>query len=146
MSKSDTFENDLLLHIFQNAAIALVGDATGLPGAATVGSLYLSLHSADPGETGNQSTNEVSYTGYARLALGRTSGNWTVAGNTVSLAANADFGKRTDAASTTATHFGIGTASSGAGKLLYSGTLTPNITITQNTIPRIEAGSIVTED
>lgn len=36
MSKSNTFENDLLKHVFNNDAIALVGDATGrLYGAIT---------------------------------------------------------------------------------------------------------------
>lgn len=42
-SKSNTFENLELLHVFQNADIANVGDAAGLQNAATEGSLYVAL-------------------------------------------------------------------------------------------------------
>ena len=146
MSKSNAFESDMLKHIFQNAAIALIGDASGLQPSAAAGSLYFSLHTADPGEAGDQSTSEISYTGYARVGVGRNGTNFTESGGAISLAANVDFGKRTDAASATATFFGIGTSASGAGKLLYSGALTTSIVVTQNTIPRIEAGQVVTED
>jgi hypothetical protein len=145
MSKSNTFENDLLLLVFNNTNISLVGDATGLRGAAAAGSLYLSLHTADPGEAGDQSTNEVAYTSYARVAVARTAGAFTVSGNTVALVANVDFPAGTGG-SGTATHVGIGTSASGAGKLLYKGALTPNIACGNGVTPRINAGVIVTED
>ena len=87
MSKSNTFENDLLKHVFNNDAIALVGDATGLRGSTVAGSLYVSLHTADPDEGGDQTTSETAYTTYARVAVARTAGGWTVSGNTVSNAA-----------------------------------------------------------
>lgn len=48
MSKSTAFETAFLNHIFANAAIANVGDATGLPASSTAGSLYFSLHTGDP--------------------------------------------------------------------------------------------------
>lgn len=57
----NTFANDLLLLIFNNTNAANIGDATGLRGSSTAGSLYLSLHSSSPAEAGNQSTNELSY-------------------------------------------------------------------------------------
>jgi hypothetical protein len=57
----NTSANSLLLLIFNNTDWANIGDAGGLRGSATAGSLYLSLHTASPGETGNQTTNEVSY-------------------------------------------------------------------------------------
>src|SRR5882762_5387367 len=63
---------DALTHLFTNGSITLVGDATGLPASATVGSLYLSLHTADPGVTGDQTTSEATYTSYARVAVART--------------------------------------------------------------------------
>ena len=50
MSKGNTFENDLLLLVFNNTAAALIGDASGLQPSATAGSLYVSLHTSDPGE------------------------------------------------------------------------------------------------
>lgn len=129
MSATNAFETGLLQHIFQNAAIANIGDATGLPASATAGSLFVSLHTADPGEAGAQNTNEVSYTGYARQAVARSGSGWTVSGNNVSNAASIAFGPCT-AGSATITHFGIGTASTGTGNLLFKGALTSSISVT----------------
>ena len=145
MSKSNTFENDLLLLIFNNTNASLIGDATGIRGSTTAGSLYLSLHTADPGEAGDQATNEVAYTSYVRKAVARTGGSFTVTANAVALAANQDFVAGTGG-SGTATHFGIGTDASGTGKLLYKGALTPSIVCGSGVTPRINAGTVVTED
>lgn len=145
MSKSNTFENDLLLLLFNNTNIADIGDATGLRGSSTAGSLYFALHSADPDEAGSQTTNEVAYTSYARVAVARSGSGFTVTGNSVSPAANVDFPECTGSTAT-ATHFSIGVASSGAGKVLYKGALTPNISISTGVIPRIKSTSTVTED
>lgn len=124
MSKSNALENAYLLLLFNNTNIANVGDATGLRGSSTAGSLHLSLHDADPGEAGDQTTNEVSYTGYGREAVARSGAAFTVTNNAVALAANEDFGERTDAgAAEVALYWGLGTDSSGAGTLLYSGPL-----------------------
>lgn len=122
MSKTNTFENELLLHIFQNADITLIGDAAGLQNSAAAGNLYVSLHTADPGEGGDQTTNEAAYTNYARVAVARTSGGWTVSGNQASNAAAINF-PACGLTGATITHFGIGTDASGAGKLLFKGPL-----------------------
>lgn len=122
MAKSNQFENDLLKHIFQNAALTLIGDAAGLLPSAAAGSLYVSLHTADPGEAGDQTTSEATYTGYARIAVARSAGGWTVTNNLVENTAAVTYAQCTGGANTV-THFGIGTASSGAGKLLYKGSL-----------------------
>lgn len=143
MSKGDTFENDLLKLIFNATAIANLADNAG---TSPLTSLYVALHTADPGESGGQSTNEISYTGYARVALVRTSSGWTVSGNSVSPLANIDFGAMTAGTGGTATHFSIGSASSGAGKILYSGTITPNIAVTTGVTPRLTTASTITED
>lgn len=50
-----------LLLFFNNTDWANVGDAAGLQNSATAGSLYLSLHTSSPGESGTQATNEISY-------------------------------------------------------------------------------------
>lgn len=124
MSKSNTFENELLLHIFSNSSIPKVGDGTGLPPAGTVGSLYLALHTATPGEAGTQDINEVSYTGYARVAVIRSGAGWTVVTNQVTLAANQSFGTRTNSgAAIEATFFSVGKESAGATDVLYFGAL-----------------------
>jgi hypothetical protein len=146
MSKSNTFENDLLLLLFNNTNIANIGDATGVRGSSTAGSLYLSLHTSDPGEAGDQTTNEISYTGYSRKAVARSGAGFTVSGNSVVLAADQDFGKMTAGAGGTVTHFAVGTASSGTGKILYSGSVSPTIAVSNGTIPRLEAATSVTED
>lgn len=145
MSKSNTFENDLLLLIFNNVDIALIGDAAGIQNSATAGSLYVSLHTADPGEAGNQTTNEANYTGYARVAVARSGAGWTVTGNLAENAAAVTFGICT-AGSSNITHFGIGTDASGTGKLLYSGT-TSALAVSVNVTPEFAAGAIdATED
>ena len=143
MSASNAFETAILQHIFQNAAIANIGDVSGLPASATAGSLYVSLHTADPGEAGAQNTSEVSYTGYARQAVARSAGGWTVSGANASNAAAVAFGPCT-AGSATITHFGIGTASSGAGNLLFKGALTASISVTtsSNAIQTFAIGAL----
>ena len=146
MSKSNSFENELLLLLFNNTNIANLGDATGVRGSSTAGSLYLSLHTADPGEAGTQTTSEISYTGYARKAVARSGAGFTVTGNTVVLAADNDFPEMTGGTGGTVTHFGIGSASSGAGDLLYSGTVSPNIAVATGVTPRLKAATSVTED
>lgn len=145
MSKGNTFENDLLLLLFNNTNIANVGDATGLRGSSTAGSLYMALHSADPGEAGDQTTNEVAYTSYARAAIARSGSGFTVSGSSVSTAANTDFPAATGG-SASATHWSIGVASAGAGKILYKGALSATISISTGVTPRVNAGQAVTED
>lgn len=149
MSKSNTFENDLLKLIFNNTTIANIGDATGVVGSSAAGSLYVSLHTADPGEAGDQSTSEISYTGYARVARTRDTNGTTgfaVTGNSVSPTATVSFGEMTAGAGGTVTHFSIGSSSTGAGKILYSGTVTPNITVTSGVTPQLTTASTITEE
>lgn len=145
MSKSNAFETAFLSHIFENANIALIGDATGVRGSTTAGSLYFSLHTGDPGEAGDQTTSEVTYTSYARVAVARSSSGWTVSGNAVAVDADVTFPAGTGG-SGTATHWGLGTDSSGAGLLLYKGTISPSIVCGNGVTPKLTAGTVVTED
>jgi hypothetical protein len=119
MSKSDTFENDLLKLIFNAVAIANLADNAA---SSPLTTLYVALHTADPGEAGTQATSEISYTGYARVAVARTSGGWTVTAASVSPVADI------------------------ASKILYSGALSPNIVVTTGVTPIITTGSTITED
>jgi hypothetical protein len=145
MSKTNTWENALLELVFKNTNAANIGDATGLRGSSTAGSFYVSLHTGDPGEAGNQTTSETAYTSYARVAVARSGSGFTVTGNSVSPAANVDFPECTGSTSTV-THFGIGTASSGAGVLLYKGAVSPSISVSTGVTPRLTTSSAVTED
>jgi hypothetical protein len=145
MSKSNALENGLLELIFKNTNFANIGDATGLRGSTTAGSLFVSLHTADPGEAGDQTTSETAYTSYARVAVARSGAGFVVTANSVSPAANVDFPACTGGTATI-THFGIGTALSGAGVLLYKGTVTPNIAVSSGVTPRLTTASTITED
>lgn len=142
MSKGDTFENDFLKLVFQATAIANIADNAA---ASPLTNLYVSLHTADPGEAGGQTTSEAAYTSYARVAVARSGSGFTVTNNSVSPAAAVNFPEATGG-SETITHFGLGTASSGAGKLLYKGTVTPNIVVVTGVQPRLTTASTVTED
>jgi len=142
MSKSNAFENSLLKLIFNATAIANLADNAA---SSPLTNLYVSLHTADPGEAGDQSTSEVSYTSYARVAVARTAGGWTVTNNSVSPVANIDFPSATGGTATV-TYFGVGSASSGAGVLYYSGTVTPSISISSGVTPRLTTASTITED
>lgn len=144
MSKSNAWETALLQHLFTNSDVANVGDATGLRGSTTAGSLYFSLHTATPDETGNQSTNEVAYTSYARVAVARSGAGWTVTGDAVAVNADVTFPAGTGG-SGTATHWGLGTSSSGAGTLLYYGAISPSIVCGAGVTPKLTAGTVVTE-
>lgn len=148
MSKGNTFENDLLLLIFNNTNCALVGDATGLRGSSTAGSLYVSLHTADVAEGGAQTANEATYTGYARIAVARSSAGWTVTANAVTNAATiGDATWDCTAGSNTITHFAVGTDSSGAGKVLYKGALSASLAVSAGITPQFAAGELdITED
>lgn len=146
MSKANTWENDLLLLLFNNTNAANIGDATGVRGSSTAGSLYISLHTADPGEGGDQTTSEATFTSYARVAVARSGAGFTVTANSVVNAAAITFPQCTGG-SNTITHFGIGTAASGAGKLLYKGALSQSRGVSNGTIVQFDAGQLtVTED
>lgn len=142
MSKGNTFENDWLKLVFNATAIANMADNAS---SSPLTNLYVSLHTADPGEAGDQTTSEATYTSYARVAVARTSGGWTVTANSVSPVADINFPACTGGTNTI-THFGVGTASSSTGKLLYSGTVTPNISVTNGVTPILTTASTVTED
>lgn len=140
MSKTNSFENSLLLLIFNATTIADIAENDTTSPATT---LTVSLHTADPGEAGTMTTNEAAYTSYARVTVNRNSGGWTVTGNSVSPAANIDFPQATGG-NETITHFGVGTGVSN--NLMYKGTVTPNISVSNGVQPRLTTASTITED
>lgn len=146
MSKSNTFENDILQLIFNNVDIADIGDAGGLQNSASAGSLYVALHTGDPGEAGNASTNESAYTSYARVAVARSGAGWTVSGNSATNFALIQFPECTGG-SETITHVSITTAVSGTSKILYSGALSASRSVSSGIQPQFAASALtVTED
>jgi hypothetical protein len=142
MSIGDTFENDLLKLIFNATAIANIADNAA---SSPITNIEWSLHTADPGEAGTQTTSEIAYTSYARVAVARTTGGHTVTANSVSPVANVDFPAGTGG-SGTATHFAVGTAHTSTGKVLFSGTVTPNIVCGSGVTPRLTTATTITLD
>jgi hypothetical protein len=145
MPKSTATCNKFLQLIFNAVAWANIADNAA---ASPLTNLYLALHTADPGVGNAQTTNEissVSYVGYVRIAVARTAGGWTVSTNTAVNAALAQFAQ-CGGAGDTATWVSIGTASSGAGNVLYSGEMNDPLAIALNIQPQFAAGALtVTE-
>lgn len=128
--------------IFNGTAI------TGLADNASVSPStvwYLSLHTADPGETGSQATSEADYSGYSRVGVVRTSTAWTVTNNTAENAVLVQF-PLSSGGSNIVTYIGVGVASTSDGKILYSGQLTSPRTITSGIQPQFSAGDLVIEE
>lgn len=137
MSLTNAAESDLLLLLFNNTNWANVGDATGLRGSTGAGSFYVSLQTADIGAGGNQSTSEAAYTGYARVAVARTAGGWTISGSAPTAAKNT--AATTFPASTSGPEveaaFAVGVASAGATEALWHGLLTASLTVNPGITP-----------
>ena len=141
MAKGATFDNDLLKLIFNATAIANVADNAA---SSPLTNLYLALHTADPTAAGTQTSNEVAYTSYARAAVARTSGGFTVSTNSVTLTAAVNFPACTGGTAT-ATYWSVGVASSGSTKILYSGAISPTISISTGVTPQLTTATAITE-
>lgn len=142
MSFSDTTETAILALIFNATAWGNYAD-----NAATTPQtqIALALHTADPGDAGTMSTSEIAYTSYARAAVNRNSGGWTVTGNSVSPVANIDFAAGTGG-SGTATHGTTGKTGGGAAAVLMRGSITPNIVTGNGVTPRLTTATTFTLD
>lgn len=141
MSATNAFETALLNLYFLNTDHAAIGDAAGLQNSATAGVFYISLHTADPGETGTQTTSEATYTSYARVSVARSGAGWTVSGNNVSNAAAINFPACTGG-SNTITHFGIGSDVSGTGNLFFKGALGASLSVSTGITPSFATGDL----
>lgn len=140
MTWATTSANDYLKLIYNATAIANYADNAASSPATNN---YVSLHTASPGVGGSQTTNEAAYTSYVRVAVARTSGGWTVSTNTVVPAATITFAAATGG-SETETFMGIGTASSGAGKLMHYGAISPTIVVSSGVTPSLTTATTLT--
>jgi hypothetical protein len=140
MGFSSTFQNDLLKLIFNASPIANVADNAA---ASPLTNIYLALHTANPGTTPAQTTSEAAYSGYARVTEPRTSGSWTVTGNSVSNTTEISFPIATGG-SETEQYASVGQAASGAGKIIISGALSPTIVVASGVTPVLTLASAIT--
>ena len=142
MSKSNLAEEAMLKLIFNGTTFANIADDAASSPATN---LTVALHTGDPGEAGNQSTSEATYTGYVRETVARTTGGWTVTTDgtgSVSPVATIAFTAGTGG-SGTVTHWSVGTGVSH--NMLYSGTVTPNIVTGDGVTPQLTTASAITE-
>ena len=136
MSKGNTTENDVIKIVFRNNYD---------PSWRTQANLYLALHTADPGEGGNQTTNEAGYTGYQRVAVAKDATGWDITDNQASNAALIQFPQCTGG-SETITHVSIGTAVTGTGQILYSGALNASLNVSNLIQPQFAVGALVVQE
>ncbi len=136
-----TFANDLLKLLLTGAAIPLIADNAG---QTPLSSLFLGLHTGDPGPAGTQETLAATYTGYARVAVGRLPANWSIAANVARPTARIEFPEMTGGTEQLITWLTIGTAVNGAGKVLLRGRLTPEIQCRVGVVPGIKAETTIT--
>jgi len=143
MPKSTSYSSSFIGLTFNAAAIANIADNAS---SSPLTSLYLSLHTGNPGVGGSQLTNETSYTNYVRVAVVRTTGGWVApSGGATSNAALIQFAQ-CGVTGATITHVGIGTASSGAGLMLYAGALNSSLAVANLIQPQFSIGALtVTE-
>lgn len=147
MPKSATYEASILALLLNAVGISGIADNTA---TSALTQLYVSLHTASPGGSGNQATNEISYTGYARVGVSRSSGSpfWTISGGSPASAqpnSTITFPNMTGGSGGTVTYIAIGSASTGGGEIFYFGPVTPNIVVSAGVSPQISAASAVTE-
>lgn len=154
MSISNSFAASLLNLIFNTTAIADYAENDTTSPAANV---WVSLHYDDPGEAGNQATNEASYASYARVARTRSnaSGGWNAATATdpaqvTPHTTNVDFPESTGAEPNgggVLDFFATGGAVSGTNAYFWSGGVSPTITVAgAGVTPRLTTATAVQLD
>ena len=134
MSKSNELEAQI---------IALVFNGTPLPWSAA--NLAVALHTADPGEAGDQTTSEATYTGYARVLVPRDASGWTRTDSQAANTAEITFGECTGG-SNVITHASVGLAASGPSQILYKAALTDVLAVSNLITPRFPAGTFVVQE
>lgn len=130
-----------LLKLYLNATpIANVADNAA---TSPLTNIYVSLHTSSPGLTGTQTTNEAAYTSYARVAVARTTGGWTITNNVANPVAAITFPAATGG-SETETFMGIGSLVSGAGVLYWYGAVSPTIAVSTGVTPSLTTATAIT--
>lgn len=102
---------------------------------------YIALHTADSGNAGTQLTSEATYTSYARVAVTASTGFSAASAASASNTALIQFPQCTGG-SNVITHVTIGTASSGAGQVLYRGALNSSLSVSNLIQPQFSASAL----
>lgn len=139
MSATDLVENAVLKLIFNATAWA---DIAQNDGSSPSTSFWISLHTTDPGETGDQTIGETAYTDYERIEVTRDTSGWTVSNDTVENAAAIVFPACSASPGDPINYIGIGKSQTGAGELLFVGAIA-EIEMAVSTQPIFEVGDLV---
>ena len=135
MPKSTTTANDTL-----NALLRAV-DPAWRSGA----SRYIALHTADPGNAGDQTTSEATYTSYARVLVTASSGFSAASGAATANTGLIQFPQCTGGTNTI-THVTIGTASSGTGQVIYRGALSASLAVANLIQPQFAISALTASE
>ena len=146
-SKKDAFETSILELIFKNTDLAGIGDGTGLRGSSTAGSFYVALYVDGTEPSDSAAGTETSYTSYARVAVARTSGGWTVASGACSNTAAITFPQCTGGSQTVGAFAICKAGTTGVDDQIYWGELTSPLAISSGITPEFAIGDLdITED
>lgn len=133
--KTTQSANDVVNYLVRNTAPSWDGAST----------LYVSLHTGAVGLGGDQLTNEVVYTGYARIPITRSgAGGFNAAAAGVA-ATNLllQFGTCTGGTlPQVVTHASLGENASGAGTVIVTAALASSITVNINSVPQFAIGTM----
>lgn len=141
-AKTTAYATSMLASYFNGTSITGISqNITSSPNTV----LWLSLHTADPGNSGNQTTNEAAYTGYARQSVARTSSGFSVASAVATLVSNLTFPTATGG-SEVETFVGVGLSQTGTGTLDYHLALSGVITVISGVAPVLVSGTSVVDE
>ena len=129
MSFSNATETTLAAKLFTATAISW--------DAAT--ELDIHLHTADPGEAGNSSTSEATYTSYALVTVNRSAADWTVSGNTTTNDNLIQF-PQASGGTNTITHVSI--TPQGSTEIIVSGALSSSLSVSNGIQPQFAANAL----
>jgi hypothetical protein len=142
MPKSTATCNSIVNLMYRATAWANVADNAA---ASPLTNTYVSLHTASPGTGNDQTTNETTYTNYARVAVARSTGWNAASGGATANAATISFAQ-CGVTGATLTHVATGTASSGAGNVWHQGALNASLAVSSGITPQFAGGALtVTE-
>ena len=139
MSKTNTFEDEIMKLIFHNTGISDLGDATGIVPSTTTGVLYISLYSVSP--TDSSSGTEATYTGYTRITLARDNTKWTISGTDPTRAENA-VAITFPTSTSSETINGVWVCFTVSGNPKYFATFTSPLSVINGSIPTIQIGQL----
>lgn len=145
MPKSTAVCNSILALIFNATAWADIAENDG---SAPLSSLWIGLHTANPGVGGDQRTNEATYGSYARLEVVRTTSGWEIpASGETSNEAILQFVEATGVTVNEIQWISIGKAGGTvAGQVLYAGELSSYRSISAGIQPQFNANALIVRE